>query len=715
MARGRLEPPNLDDRTWRDIVEQAKALIPRYTPEWTDHNPSDLGIALIELFAWIAESMIYRLNRVPEKNFIEFLNLLGITCDPATPASTFLTYSLAPNASPVMVSKGHQVATPQTETEEAVIFETDHDLKVLPINLTTAVLFKEGNFSQYENITTALVDSPVSGQKISIVQNKPIFIALGFDAITTEKISLLCHFSKPAKKDELKLTWYYSSATATPTNWTAIAPANVSDGTEGFQKNNIVSLNIPANWTAQNPKKWAEISTATNPVDQPLFWIGLKIEIKEPKVTQPVEVGIEHILCNSVSATNALTIKEELLGVSDGKSFQLFELKNRPLFKRPKAKQPYAHLKIEVREPKEIVGGFGDWTPWTYQDDFPLGEGKYFSIDPVTGTIKFGNYHPSTSLDGHGSIPIAGSEIRAEYRYVAGGAKGNLPPRSITVNRIPISGLTEVKNLVVAMGGSDEEAIEETKRRAPEVLRNRYRAITVEDYEYLAKEASGEVKKVRCLAPRRFTFYDGLPINDPKLDKPWNYGGLNRSTGTINVIIIPNFQTSPALSSQELIKGEPRPTPSNELLAEIKEYLDTRRPLTSNLNVTAPRYLPIAVEVDIKIWQRVFNENILNPEEFKKNIEDKIQEFLHPLLGGLDKKGWEVGQEITVSDLFKILQPETDIGFISRLQIKTETPLYQPTNRPNQDEGNRLSAWVRVADYEIICSGTPKVLVEGLG
>ena len=85
--RGRIVPPNLDDRTWQDLVDEMRALIPKYAPQWTDHNPSDLGITLIELFAWLAEGVIYRLNQTPEKNYVAFLNLLGITRDPPTPAT----------------------------------------------------------------------------------------------------------------------------------------------------------------------------------------------------------------------------------------------------------------------------------------------------------------------------------------------------------------------------------------------------------------------------------------------------------------------------------------------------------------------------------------------------------------------------------------------------------------------------------------------------
>ena len=69
--------PNLDDRTYADLMEEMKALIPRYAPEWTDHNESDPGIMLIELFAWLTEALIYRLNRIPEASELRFLELIG--------------------------------------------------------------------------------------------------------------------------------------------------------------------------------------------------------------------------------------------------------------------------------------------------------------------------------------------------------------------------------------------------------------------------------------------------------------------------------------------------------------------------------------------------------------------------------------------------------------------------------------------------------------
>lgn len=69
---------NLDDVTFEELVKEAKSLIPVYTSEWTNHNPSDPGITLVELFAWLCEMIIYRIDQIPEKNYLRFLKLLGI-------------------------------------------------------------------------------------------------------------------------------------------------------------------------------------------------------------------------------------------------------------------------------------------------------------------------------------------------------------------------------------------------------------------------------------------------------------------------------------------------------------------------------------------------------------------------------------------------------------------------------------------------------------
>src|SRR4051794_4019635 len=94
---------NLDDRQFNDIFQELRRRIPAYTPEWTDYNDSDPGITLMQLFAWLTEVIIYRLNKVPDKNFVKFLELVGIPLQQPAPAVTELQFMLVKNAAAVVV------------------------------------------------------------------------------------------------------------------------------------------------------------------------------------------------------------------------------------------------------------------------------------------------------------------------------------------------------------------------------------------------------------------------------------------------------------------------------------------------------------------------------------------------------------------------------------------------------------------------------------
>jgi len=93
--------PNLDDRTWADLVAEATSLIPVYGPQWTDQNYSDPGITLIELCAWIAEMDIYQLNQISDRERLKFLALVGVSPRPPRPARAVLSLSLKSGVSPV--------------------------------------------------------------------------------------------------------------------------------------------------------------------------------------------------------------------------------------------------------------------------------------------------------------------------------------------------------------------------------------------------------------------------------------------------------------------------------------------------------------------------------------------------------------------------------------------------------------------------------------
>ncbi len=98
--------PNLDDRRWTDLVDEARALIPVYGPDWTDHNVHDPGIMLLELFAWIAETNVYRVNQVPERHRRKFLALLGVLPRGPQPSTTMVRAVLKSGTTPFALPAG---------------------------------------------------------------------------------------------------------------------------------------------------------------------------------------------------------------------------------------------------------------------------------------------------------------------------------------------------------------------------------------------------------------------------------------------------------------------------------------------------------------------------------------------------------------------------------------------------------------------------------
>jgi predicted phage baseplate assembly protein len=717
---GRIVPPNLDDRTWQELVDEMRALIPKYAPQWTDQNPSDLGVTLIELFAWLGESIIYRLNQTPEKNYLAFLNLLGITRDPPTPAWTYLTYGSSVET-PVTVPIGTQAQTSDPAGGRPVVFETDEELVVQPTTLKAALrvgpLAAGANGATYRQVSAELIGPPTASHLVEVPAGQTVAFYLGFDRAVTAELALglrLYQAARTAGAATLRFT--YSKGDVEPLLWPPVTAAG--DGTEGLQHDGAVRLTVPADWTAQraagdDPAQPWETVTPEADADQvtdPLFWVGVLIDV--PAATPSaggdpppaLAIGIDRLLFNAVPARTALSVRAaEDLGESTGQMFQVVALRNRPLYRRPGLTAPYADLVVQVASAADPA----NWKDWKLVDEFPTGAGEVYRIDPVAGEVRFGNFD-ERSGKGSGSVPPRGSKIRAlRYRYVASGAGGNVGPSQVTVfgtapTGVPVSGIGSVTNLGPARDGSDEEPIEETMRRAPEELRIRYRAVTVDDYEFLAREASIDLRVSKCLPPRTHT--DDAPGQPPpwSAGDPWTFGGLVRAPGTVNLIIAPDRDID-----------VPRPEPTQDQIRLVQGYLDARRDLTARLEVVAPRYLPVIVNVEIMVWQEALNAGA-DRATIEAETRAKIQRFLHPTRGGPDGKGWTVGGPVFTSDVFRALMPTEDLGYISVLQVKPDTPAYHfpplgpgGTYKGDVERPFALSpfgASVRLADYELVCA-----------
>src|SRR6266852_8061448 len=120
--------PNLDDRRYQDLLDEALSRIPVYTPEWTNFNKSDPGVTLIEVFAFLTENLLYRCNQIPDRNRKKFLKLLNVPLQAATSAQGLITISnVKAGLQTVTLNDGVEVRSGR------VSFRTTRGLDVLPI------------------------------------------------------------------------------------------------------------------------------------------------------------------------------------------------------------------------------------------------------------------------------------------------------------------------------------------------------------------------------------------------------------------------------------------------------------------------------------------------------------------------------------------------------------------------------------------------------
>jgi len=138
----RLPQITLDDRRFQELVSEARMRIARTSPEWTEHNVSDPGITLIELFAWMTDMLVYRLNRVPDKLHVALLELLGIRLHGPTAARTSVRFRLAAvPQEPVEIPAGAtEVGTLRTASEESIVFQVSDAFRIAPVRPTAYVV-----------------------------------------------------------------------------------------------------------------------------------------------------------------------------------------------------------------------------------------------------------------------------------------------------------------------------------------------------------------------------------------------------------------------------------------------------------------------------------------------------------------------------------------------------------------------------------------------
>ncbi len=619
--------PVIDDRTFDDIVAEARTRIARYTPEWipvwTDVNDSDPGITLVQLFAWLTEMLIYRMGKVPDLNYLKFLELIGIELNPATAAQAEITFPTVPTSpNPYVIVPLHtQVSAPGSSGGPPIVFETDRAIYALTATLA-AVLTYDG--FQFDPVTDANQNA-TGFQPFGTAPGKAAALLLGFQyagafpaqielnltfwvaeqgASTT---SGDCSLPESGVFPSVTLIWQYWSGAG----WFPLSL--LKDETNAFQRNGHIYLKTPVN---------GKMQTGTfGGVSQPLYWIravltGGRYE-KQPTVLA--------VRMNTVSATQARTVKDEVLGGSSGLPNQVFALANKPVLD--------GTLELQVDQ----GDGFQDWTP--VQDFFGYSANdQVYVLDRTTGEVRFG--------DGtNGSIPVANANrpnnnvVARVYRY-GGGKQGNVPAGALANLLISITGLdaSKVGNLFPAFSGQDEETLDHAKLRAPLALKSRCRAVTKEDFEYLAKQSGG--------VARAFAMSLAHP----------NFPGV-RVPGVVTIIIVPE--------SDDL-----NPVPSGGMLRTVCAYLNLRRLLTTELFVVPPTYQLVNVHAEL------IAQNSADLAEVKTGVETALLNYFHPLRGGDDGNGWPFGGTIYFSRAYQQVLQVAGVARVEKVVITLDGQPY---------------------------------------
>lgn len=606
-----LQAPNLDDRQFSDIVAEAKTLVARYTPEWTNFNESDPGITLVELFAWFTEILIYRLNQVPDLNYIKFLQLLGIELAPAQPARAELTFTPARvDLVSAIVPLGTQIAA-AGDSGTPILFETDEALVVIGAKLAALQTYdgfgytvqteKNGNAGQWFN---PFGQNPRIGNCLLLGFSSPVAfpqdqinlaVSLFTSSLTRPIIRCAGAIPPPAVLD-----WEYWDGS----QW-ATLDLDV-DGTRAFSQDGHILFPGPGNDI---------IAASIGNVPDKLYWIRARIELTSYEIAPRLAA----IRTNTISATQAVTFTDEVLGGSDGTPSQTFQLANTPVMQlnEPLTAINADGTKITISCVRlEIDEGQG-FNVWQEVDDFfsSAPTDRVFTIDRNTGAITLG--------DGdRGQIALINpanttSNVVARWYRAGGTSLGNVGASAINQIQTSLPSIQSVTNYDPATGGTDEESVADAKLRAQLALKSRNRAVTAEDYEYLASQSPGANVK-RTLA---------LPLYHP--DFP-----AGQVPGVVTVIVVPNSL-------------DPNPMPNNTTLQAVCAYLDQHRLLTAELYVVGPVYRKIKVAVQL----------IVQPGSDLATVKNATQAalttFFHPLTGGNDGTGWPFGGEIYYSDVYR--------------------------------------------------------------
>jgi predicted phage baseplate assembly protein len=606
-----LEPPVLDRRTHAELVEGLRLRAQRFVPEWTDFNESEPGTTLVELFAWLSDMLFYELNRVPDVSYLKFLQLVGLELRTAQPARADLEFVPRPGAEIGPVPAGAQVGAQPPGGGQLLVFETEASLDLTGVPLAAVQVFDGAGFTVRtpENLAPQVAYRPFGvgappGSALYLGFAAPPAAAPAppfpaelrfrvFRPQTAEgRRAERCETAAAAQEPPVSLVWEYLPRAGA--RWRRLD--DFGDESVAFTREGYVAV--------RGPREIEPVQQGKVP--EPHLWLRARVAGGSyPSGTEP---EIDFIRANVVPASNLATVRAELVGTSNGRPNQTFALQRRPV--------AAGTLELDVNEPEE------EKPRWEPADDLLAAKAndKHYVLNANTGELRFG--------DGvHGRIPLAGSEVVAQVYRFGGGAAGNVSADLITTPITTLTGVDTVSNPRPAVGGADEQDVEDLKARAPGAIRRSNRAVTEEDFASLAAEVGG-VARATALALHH-------PAH-PGVEVP----------GAVTVVVLP-------------VSGDPQPEPSPDLRRAVCRYLERYRLITTELFVTGPAYSEILVETRLSVRPYAAAGDV------KRDVERRLEEAIDP-------RTREFGADLHPTSLYAVILDSPDVVSVDSLAVKVD-------------------------------------------
>ncbi|MCP4378551.1 MAG: putative baseplate assembly protein [bacterium] len=652
-----ITPPRLDDRNFEDLVEELLARIPAHTPEWVP-QPGDPGRTLLELFAWLGETILYRANLVPERQRLAFLKLLGEQMQPARAATGLVSIRLDdPEATDAI-----QLAT-LAQISGAVKFETRSELTVLPVSAECyykrPLSNTEKGQSEILNVLDGLrefheIEGELSGYVTSAVFGEGLGDSRGIDLIqdTTDNslwmallapapglvpaikntlagvdrgraatlnigiapaIELPSSFDDNSRPGRIPHVWEISTNALNNDTPVYSQLTRIADSSDEFTKRGIERYVLPGDTDdfgvlEGDVRIDANAGVGDRPprLDDPEKLARVVAWLRLRPVRAITSMPISWAGINAVEIDQRQTISGRVIGQSNGSADQIMQLQARSVEK--------SSFKLQVEE-----SGLG-YRDWLAVDNLALmgRNDSVFRLDSEAGTVSFGNGI-------NGRIPETGRRVRVESMRVGGGRAGNLAQSSLTrinakdLNGNPVNRKLSVIQGLATEGGEDAEDLASAEKRIPARLRHRNRCVTEQDYKSLVAETPAvRVGRIEVL---------------PKFMPQQRRSGV---PGVVSVMVLPYKSLTEA----------PNPRPDQPFIEKVFAYLDNRRPLATELYVIGCEYVPLGLSVGITVHDGQAYDQVVN------NVREALKQYLWSLPpDGPNAQGWPLGRSVQDREL----------------------------------------------------------------